>query len=225
MSDTRLREEICRYGRSLFERGLTPGSSGNISMRLDDGGWLVTPTNASLGFLDPGRISRLDAGGRLISGDKPTKEIPLHSALYESRGSARAIVHLHSTHAVALTMLPEIDPRAALPPMTPYYLMRAGETALVPYYRPGDPAVADAIRGLAGKYASVLLANHGPVVAGDSLEAAVFATEELEETAKLYLLLRNLSPRYLSPQQVLDLASTFKLDLPSLDDHEGHDHG
>ncbi len=142
-----------------------------------------------------------------------------------SRGSARAIVHLHSTHAVALTMLPEIDPRAALPPMTPYYLMRAGETALVPYYRPGDPAVADAIRGLAGKYSSVLLANHGPVVAGDSLEAAVFATEELEETAKLYLLLRNLNPRYLSPQQVLDLASTFKLDLPSLDDHEGHDHG
>ncbi|WP_081162906.1 aldolase [Ensifer aridi] len=225
MSDARLREEICRYGRSLFERGLTPGSSGNISLRLDDGGWLVTPTNASLGFLDPARISRLDAGGELVSGDKPTKEIPLHSALYETRGSARAIVHLHSTHAVALTMLPEIDPRAVLPPMTPYYLMRAGETALVPYYRPGDPAVADAIRGLAGKYSSVLLANHGPVVAGDSLEAAVFATEELEETAKLYLLLRNLNPRYLSPAQVADLVKTFGLDLPSHDDHEGHDHG
>ena len=225
MSDARLREEICRYGRSLFERGLTPGSSGNISLRLEDGGWLVTPTNASLGFLDPARISRLDAEGRLLSGDKPTKEIPLHTALYDTRGSARAIVHLHSTHAVALTMLPEIDPRAALPPMTPYYLMRAGETALVPYYRPGDPAVADAIRGLAGKYSSVLLANHGPVVAGDSLEAAVFATEELEETAKLYLLLRNLNPRYLSPQQVADLAKTFSLDLPSLCDHEGHDHG
>ncbi|MBP1886230.1 aldolase [Sinorhizobium mexicanum] len=225
MSENRLREEICRYGRSLFERGLTPGSSGNISLRLDDGGWLVTPTNASLGFLDPARISRLDAAGQLISGDKPTKEIPLHAALYETRGSARAIVHLHSTHAVALTMLPEIDPRAALPPMTPYYLMRAGETALVPYYRPGDPAVADAIRGLAGRYASVLLANHGPVVAGDSLEAAVFATEELEETAKLYLLLRNLNPRYLSPQQVDDLAKTFGLDLPSRSDREGHDHG
>jgi ribulose-5-phosphate 4-epimerase/fuculose-1-phosphate aldolase len=221
MSDARLREEICRYGRSLFERGLTPGSSGNISLRLEDGGWLVTPTNASLGFLDPARISRLDAGGRLLSGDKPTKEIPLHTALYDTRGSARAIVHLHSTHAVALTMLPEIDPRAALPPMTPYYLMRAGETALVPYYRPGDPAVADAIRGLAGKYSSVLLANHGPVVAGDSLEAAVFATEELEETAKLYLLLRNLNPRYLSPAQVADLAKTFGLDLPS---HHDHDH-
>ncbi|OAP36906.1 class II aldolase [Sinorhizobium glycinis] len=225
MSESRLREEICRYGRSLFERGLTPGSSGNISLRLDDGGWLVTPTNASLGFLDPARISRLDAEGRLVSGDKPTKEIPLHSALYESRGSARAIVHLHSTHAVALTMLPEIDSRAALPPMTPYYLMRAGQTALVPYYRPGDPAVADAIRGLAGKYSSVLLANHGPVVAGDSLEAAVFATEELEETAKLYLLLRNLNPRYLTPDQVTDLVKTFGLELPSHDDHEGHDHG
>ncbi|TBC89741.1 aldolase (plasmid) [Rhizobium leguminosarum] len=221
MSDARLREEICRYGRSLFERGLTPGSSGNISLRLEDGGWLVTPTNASLGFLDPARISRLDAEGRLLSGDKPTKEIPLHTALYDTRGSARAIVHLHSTHAVALTMLPEIDPRAALPPMTPYYLMRAGETALVPYYRPGDPAVADAIRGLAGKYSSVLLANHGPVVAGDSLEAAVFATEELEETAKLYLLLRNLNPRFLSPAQVADLANTFGLDLPS---HRDHDH-
>ncbi|MBY5336598.1 aldolase [Rhizobium leguminosarum] len=221
MSDARLREEICRYGRSLFKRGLTPGSSGNISLRLEDGGWLVTPTNASLGFLDPARISRLDAEGRLLSGDKPTKEIPLHTALYDTRGSARAIVHLHSTHAVALTMLPEIDPRAALPPMTPYYLMRAGETALVPYYRPGDPAVADAIRGLAGKYSSVLLANHGPVVAGDSLEAAVFATEELEETAKLYLLLRNLNPRFLSPAQVADLVNTFGLDLPS---HHDHDH-
>ncbi|WP_271899054.1 aldolase [Candidatus Phyllobacterium onerii] len=220
MSDARLREEICQYGRSLFERGLTPGSSGNISLRLDDGGWLVTPTNASLGFLDPARLSRLDAAGMLVSGDKPTKEIPLHSALYETRGSARAVVHLHSTHAVALTMLPEIDPRAALPPMTPYYLMRAGQTALVPYYRPGDPAVADAIRGLAGKYSSVLLANHGPVVAGDSLEAAVFATEELEETAKLYLLLRNLNPRYLSPAQVADLVTTFGLDLPVHDDHD-----
>jgi 3-dehydro-4-phosphotetronate decarboxylase len=224
MSESRLREEICTFGRSLFERGLTPGSSGNISLRLDDGGWLVTPTNASLGFLDPARISRLDKDGRVLSGDKPTKEIPLHSAVYETRSSARAIVHLHSTHAVALTMLPEINPRAALPPMTPYYLMRAGQTALLPYFRPGDPAVADAIRGLAGQYSSILLANHGPVVAGDSLEAAVFATEELEETAKLYLLLRNLNPRYLSPAQVDDLVKTFGLVLPCTEDHD-HDHG
>jgi len=224
MSDARLREEMCRFARSLFERGLTPGSSGNISVRLEDGGWLVTPTNASLGFLDPARIARLDAGGRLLSGDPPTKEMPLHSALYDSRSSARAIVHLHSTHAVALSLLPDIDPRAALPPLTPYYLMRAGQTALLPYYRPGDPAVAGAIKGLAGRYASVLLANHGPVVAGDTLEAAVFAMEELEETAKLYLLLRNLNPRSLSPAQVADLVKTFGLTLPEHGDH-GHSDG
>jgi ribulose-5-phosphate 4-epimerase/fuculose-1-phosphate aldolase len=215
MNEARLREDVCRFGRSLFERGLTPGSSGNISLRLDDGGWLVTPTNASLGFLDPARLSRLDAQGRLAGGDAPTKEIPLHTALYETRNSARAIVHLHSTHCVALSMLPEIDPRASLPPMTAYYLMRVGQTALVPYYRPGDPAVADAIRGLAGKYSAVLLANHGPVVAGESLEAAVFATEELEETAKLYLLLRGLNPRYLTPQQITDLVKAFGLTLPA----------
>ncbi len=218
MNESGLREAICRFGRSLFERGLTPGSSGNISLRLEDGGWLVTPTNASLGFLDPARLARLDAGGRRLSGDPPTKEIPLHGALYDTRAQSRAIVHLHSTHAVAVTMLPEIDPRAVLPPMTPYGLMRAGQTALIPYYHPGDPAVADAIRGLAGRYSSVLLANHGPVVAGDTLEAAVFATEELEETAKLYLLLRGLNPRYLTPVQVADLAATFGLDLPH------HDH-
>ncbi len=213
LTETGLREEICRLGRSLFERGLTPGSSGNISAKLDDG-WLVTPTNASLGSLDPARLSRLDAQGRLVSGDAPTKEVPLHTALYQTRGAARAVVHLHSTHSVALSMLPEIDPRAALPPMTAYYLMKCGSTALVPYYRPGDPAVADAIKGLAGKYSSVLLANHGPVVSGESLEAAVFAIEELEETAKLYLLLRGLNPRYLSPEQVKDLTKTFGLTLP-----------
>lgn len=214
MNENRLREDICRFGRSLFERGLTPGSSGNISLRLDDGGWLVTPTNASLGFLDPARISRLDADHRLIGGDAPTKEIPLHAALYETRGSARAVVHLHSTHSVAVSMLPDLDPRAALPPLTPYYLMRCGPTALVPYYRPGDPAVADAIKGLAGKYASVLLANHGPVVAGETLEAAVFAMEELDETARLHLLLRGMNPRTLSPQQIDDLVKVFGLSLP-----------
>src|SRR5215831_1670540 len=219
--ETTIREHICRLGRSLFERGLTPGSSGNISVKLDDGGFLVTPTNASLGFLDPARLSRLDASGRLLSGDAPTKEVPLHNALYQTRVGARAVVHLHSTHSVALSMLPEIDPRAALPPMTAYYVMKCGQTALVPYYRPGDPAVADAIKGLAGEYSSVLLANHGPVVSGDTLEAAVFAIEELEETARLYLLLRGLNPRFLSPEQVKDLVKVFGLTLP---EHEHKPH-
>jgi ribulose-5-phosphate 4-epimerase/fuculose-1-phosphate aldolase len=210
--ETRLREEICRFARSLFERGLTAGSSGNISVRLSDGGWLSTPTNASLGFLDPARLSRLDESGRLLSGDAPTKELPLHTALYATRSDAGAIVHLHSTHSVAVSMLPDIDPADVLPPLTAYYVMRVGRTALVPYYRPGDPAVADAIRGLAGRYTSVLLANHGPVVAGAGLEAAVYAMEELEETAKLRLLLNGLNPRILTRAQVRDLVDHFGLD-------------
>lgn len=216
MDEGKIREAICRFGRSLFERGLTSGSSGNISVRLSDGGWIVTPTNASLGFLDPARLSRLRADLSLHSGDAPTKEIPLHAALYQSRQSSRAIVHLHSTHAVAVSMLPEIDARAVLPPMTPYFLMRAGDVALIPYHRPGDPTVETAIRGLAGKYSSVLLANHGPVVAGETLESAVYAVEELEETSRLYLLLRGLNPRYLSRDQVEELAKSFNLELNSL---------
>jgi ribulose-5-phosphate 4-epimerase/fuculose-1-phosphate aldolase len=210
--ETRLREDVCRFARSLFERGLTAGSSGNISVRLSGGGWLSTPTNASLGFLDPARLSRLDESGRLLSGDPATKELPLHTALYATRRDAGAIVHLHSTHSVAVSMLPDIDPADVLPPLTAYYVMRVGRTALVPYYRPGDPAVADAIRGLAGRYASVLLANHGPVVAGTGLEAAVYTMEELEETAKLRLLLNGLNPRLLTRAQVRDLVDYFGLD-------------
>ncbi len=209
MSESALREAICRFGRSLFERGLTPGASGNISVRLDDGGWLCTPTDASLGFLDPARIARLDRNRTLLSGDKPTKEIPLHDALYDTRPDAGAVVHLHSTHAVALSTLPDLDPAEALPPITPYAVMRVGKLALIPYHMPGDPAVATAIRGLAGRHSAVLLANHGPVVAAKKLDAAVFAIEELEETAKLVLLLRNLNPRMLTPDQVAALVTKF----------------
>ena len=211
MDETTLREQICLFARSLFERGLTHGSSGNISIRLEDGGLLTTPTDSSLGFLDPARLTRLDASGRVLSGDPPTKEIPLHQALYETRAGAGAIVHLHSTHSVAVSMLPEIDPASVLPPLTAYSVMRVGRTALVPYYRPGDPAVAGAIRALGGRHAAVLLANHGPVVAGTTLEAAVNATEELEETARLYLLLRGLNPRLLTQAQVQDLVRHFRL--------------
>ena len=221
MTETELREQICVFSRSLFERGFTAGSSGNISLRLDDGGWLMTPTNASLGFLDPARLSRLDAQGRLVSGDPPSKEIPLHQALYESRSKAGAIVHLHSAHSVAVSMLPEIDPSDVMPPLTAYYVMRVGSTALLPYFRPGDPAVAGAIRGLAGRYSAVLLANHGPVVAGATLEAAIYATEELEETARLYLMLRGLNPRGLTQAQVDDLVARNGLELPG---HHAHIH-
>jgi ribulose-5-phosphate 4-epimerase/fuculose-1-phosphate aldolase len=205
MDEARVREGICRFGRSLFDRGLTHGASGNITVRLDDGGLLATPTNVSLGALDPGQLSRFNSEGRLVDGPQPTKEIPLHRALYEGRGTAGAIVHLHSTYSVAVSMLPEVDPNDVLPPLTAYYLMRVGRTALIPYHRPGDESVGAAIRGLAGRYSAVLLANHGPVVAGTSLEDAVWATEELEATSKLYLLLRGLQPNLLPADAVAAL--------------------
>ncbi|MDI4638654.1 MULTISPECIES: 3-oxo-tetronate 4-phosphate decarboxylase [Halomonadaceae] len=210
--DNRLREQIAVYGKSLFDRGLTMGSSGNISVRLDDGGWLMTPTNACLGRLDPARISRLDRDGRHLDGAKPTKESVLHMAMYGERPQSEAIVHLHSTHSVAVSCLPEVDPCDCIPPLTAYYVMRVGRLPLVPYHMPGDPALGDAVKGLAGKHSAVLLANHGPVVAGKSLEAAVYATEELEETAKLYLLLRGQNPRGLNEEQVAELEARFPRD-------------
>lgn len=210
--ENRLREQIVDFGRSLFERGLTAGSSGNISVRLDDG-WLLTPTNACLGRLDPARLAKLDWEGRLLSGDPPSKEAFLHRAMYEERQGAGAIVHLHSTHSAAVSCMHGLDHADCIPPLTAYFVMKIGRLPLIPYYRPGDSALGDAIRGLAGKHCAVLLANHGPVVSGTSLEAAVYATEELEETAKLFLLLRDAPTRPLNPEQIEELKSVFKLEL------------
>jgi ribulose-5-phosphate 4-epimerase/fuculose-1-phosphate aldolase len=208
-----LREQICLLARSLFDRGLTAGSSGNISARLDDGGLLVTPTGASLGFLDPARLSRFDAAGRLVEGDAPTKEMPLHAAFYDTRcAKTGAVVHLHSTHAVAYSMLPGVDPDSLLPPLTAYSIMRLGRVALLPYFRPGDPAMGDAVRGLAGRRSAVVLANHGPVVAAKDLEAAVYAIEELEETARLALLTHGANPRLLTEAQIRDVVTTFDVE-------------
>jgi 3-dehydro-4-phosphotetronate decarboxylase len=212
MTEARLREEMCTLGRSLFERGLASGSSGNLSARLEDG-FLLTPTGSSLGSLDPARLSKLDAEGRAVSGDPPSKEAFLHRGLYAGRAAALAIVHLHSTHATAVSCLPALDPGSCIPPLTPYFVMKIGRLPLVPYHRPGDPALGDAVRALAARHAAVLLANHGPVVSGASLEAAVQAAEELEETAKLFLLLRGLSPRALTPEQIEELRIVFRLDI------------
>jgi ribulose-5-phosphate 4-epimerase/fuculose-1-phosphate aldolase len=212
MNESALREEIVRFGRSLFDRGLTAGSTGNISVRLDDG-WLLTPTNACLGNLDPARLAKLDWQGRSISGDAPSKEAFLHRSLYEERQAAGAIVHLHSTHSAAVSCMGGLDHANCLPPLTAYFVMKIGRLPLVPYYRPGDPALGDAIKGLAGKHSAVLLANHGPVVSGSSLEAAVYATEELEETAKLFLLLRNTATSPLNNVQIEELKTVFKLDF------------
>ena len=207
--ETRLRDEICCFARSIFERGLTGGASGNISARLPDGTLLVTPTGASFGRLDPARLTRLDAGFRHLDGDPPTKEIPLHSAFYATRGSTGAVVHLHSTHSVALSILPDTDPEDAIPPLTAYAVMRLGRVRLLPYFMPGDPAMGEAVRDLAGAVPAVLLANHGPVVAGPDLAAAVYAMEELEETARLALLTRGMAPRRLTPDQVARITAAF----------------
>ena len=209
MSDSAGREAIARFGASLFQRGLSFGSSGNISVRCEDGGWLMTPTNASLGDLDPARIARLDASGRHLDGDRPTKESFLHQMMYSERSRSKAVVHLHSTHSVAVSCVTGLDAADVLPPLTAYYVMRVGTLPLVPYFPPGDRALAEAVRPLAGRHHAVLLANHGPLVAGDSLADAVYATEELEETAKLFLMLRNERLSLLTPAQVEALRSRF----------------
>ena len=207
-NESTLREEIVRTAKSIFDRGLTHGSTGNISAKLEDG-WLLTPTGSSLGTLDPAKLSKLDWNGNLISGDKPSKENFLHLAMYEERAKANAnigaVVHLHSTHSVAVSVLEDVDPNNVLPPITAYYVMRIGSLPLVPYFAPGDMKLADAVRRFAGKHHAVLLANHGPVVAGASLAAATDAVEELEETAKLFLLLQGQRIRTLDSAQVAAL--------------------
>ena len=208
--ESKARDSLAAFGRSMFERGLSFGSAGNLSMRID-GGWLMTPTNVSLGRLDPVRLSKLDDNGKHIGGDAPTKESLLHIAMYGARKSAGAVVHLHSTHSVAVSVLDGLDPDDALPPITAYAVMRVGKLKLLPYFPPGDPTLADAVGAVAAKHSSVLLANHGPIVAGTSLEAAVNAIEELEETAKLYLLLQGHATRFLDKEQVAALVAKYPI--------------
>lgn len=213
MSDeAKLREQICLLAKSIFDRGLTGGSTGNISARTDDGGLLVSPTGTSFGRLDPARLSRFDAWGKLVDGDAPTKEMPLHTAFYETRSKAGAVVHLHSCHSVALSMLPDVDPDNFLPPLTPYGIMKLGRVKLLPFFLPGDTAMGEAVRGLAGKRSAVMLANHGPVVAGKDVEAACNAVEELEDTARLALMTRGMNPRLLDEAQIRSLVTKFDIE-------------
>ncbi|MEL6196888.1 MAG: 3-oxo-tetronate 4-phosphate decarboxylase [Pseudomonadota bacterium] len=207
-AEAKLREDICLHARSMYDRGLTHGSSGNISARLDDGSLLVTPTGAALGRLDPAGLAHLAPDGRHLGGPEPTKEVPLHLAFYATRARTGAVVHLHSTHATALSILEDVDPEDVLPPLTAYSIMLLGRVRLLPYFRPGDPAMGTAVRELEGRFAAVLLANHGPVVAGTTLEKAVFAMEELEATARLDLLTRGLDRRPLTPEEIAGLTSS-----------------
>jgi ribulose-5-phosphate 4-epimerase/fuculose-1-phosphate aldolase len=209
---TALREQICLLAKSMFDRGLTGGSTGNISARTEDGGLLVSPTGTGFGRLDPARLSHFDAKGALIGGDPPTKEMPLHAAFYDTRSTAGAVVHLHSCHSVAWSMMPDVDADNFLPPVTPYAIMKLGRVKLLPFFRPGDPAMGEAVRGLAGKRSAVMLANHGPVVAGKDVEAACNAIEELEDTARLAMLMRGVPARLLNEAQVRDLVTHFDVE-------------
>jgi ribulose-5-phosphate 4-epimerase/fuculose-1-phosphate aldolase len=209
MSEAELRQQLVALGASLFARGFSVGSAGNISVRLADG-YLITPTNSSLGWLDAGRISKLDLSFAHLSGDRPSKEVFMHRAFYASRPDAGAVVHLHSSMATAVACLVDVDQGNPIPPLTPYFVMRVGRRMpVVPYYRPGDAAMEPAIAAAARDAKAVLLANHGPVVSGQTLRDAVFAAEELEEAAKLFLLLRTANPRVLNEAQVADLLDTF----------------
>ncbi|WP_049730963.1 aldolase [Rhizobium ecuadorense] len=210
--ETRLRDLMCTLAKSLFDRGLTHGSTGNISARTADGGLLVSPTGSSFGRLNPARLSRFDATGQHVDGDLPTKEMPLHKAFYDTRSQAGAVVHLHSCHAVAWSLMPDVDEDDFLPPLTPYAIMQLGRVKLLPFYRPGDPAMGDAVKGLAGKRSAVMLANHGPVVAGKDVEAACNAIEELEATARLAVLTCGCHRRLLNKGQVADIVSSFNVE-------------
>jgi ribulose-5-phosphate 4-epimerase/fuculose-1-phosphate aldolase len=209
MTESQARELMVELAASLFARGFSAGSAGNISMRIEDG-FLITPTNSSLGRLDPARISKLNQEFRHISGDPPSKEVFMHRAFYVTRTEAGAIVHLHSTLATAVACLPDVNSDNPIPPLTPYFVMRIGRRMpVIPYFRPGDPAMEPAIKAAAPDARAVLLANHGPVVSGKTLLDAVYAAEELEEAAKLYMTLRGQGPRTLTASQIDELLETF----------------
>jgi 3-dehydro-4-phosphotetronate decarboxylase len=199
-------QQLCDAGRVLAARGLTPGTSGNISLRVP-GGYLMSPTNTSLAELRPEDVSRLDARGEHTEGNAPTKERDLHLALYERRPEAQAIVHVHSTYAVALACLHHADPANVLLPLTPYALMRVGRLALVPYAKPGTPKLAAGVAALADRHAALLLANHGPIVAAPTLAAAVAAIEEIEEASKVQLLVAGRDARLLTEAEIAELLS------------------
>ncbi|MEM8653036.1 MAG: 3-oxo-tetronate 4-phosphate decarboxylase [Pseudomonadota bacterium] len=210
MNESKLREQICLLAKSLYDRGLAHGSTGNISVRCEDDGLLVTPTNSSFGFLDPAELTRFDRDGNQISGLKPTKEMPLHQAFYETRvAQTGAVVHLHSHYTVALSMMPDVDEDDLIPPITPYPIMKLGKVKLLPYFAPGDEAMGEAVRDLNGERSAVVLANHGPVVASKDIFSAVFAMEELEAAARLVLETRHNNPNMLTKEQIAALVAPF----------------
>ncbi|MBD9583681.1 aldolase [Delftia sp. DLF01] len=208
MSDeSRIREQICATGASLFQRGYTVGAAGNISARLHDG-WLITPTDACLGRLDPAELSKVDASGQWVSGAKPSKTLVLHRGIYANDGEARAVIHTHSTHLVALTLSGVWREDEVLPPITPYQVMKVGRIPLIRYRRPGDPQAAAEVAALAGQVRGALFERLGPVVWERSVEQASHVLEELEETARLWLMTHP-RPQPLDAAAIDELRTTF----------------
>ncbi len=187
---THLRARICAVGKSLYQRGYVHATAGNISVRLEEGGFLITPTDACLGTLEPEQLAHVDANDVHLSGGTPSKTLRLHRRIYQAAPHARCVLHTHSTHLVALTLAGVWSQQAVLPPITPYFVMKVGQVPLVPYAAPGDAGVAVAVGTLAGRAATraVVLERLGPVVWSESPESASAVLEELEETARLYLL-------------------------------------
>lgn len=238
LTETQAREEICRVGKSLFERGYVHATAGNISVRLDasaGGGFLITPTDACLGFLDPARLARLDADAKQLSGDTASKTIALHTGIYAAASAfdpaTRCVIHTHSTHCVALTLQMAVQQtvqrevqhkqggrereRELLPPLTPYFVMKVGHVPVIAYCRPGDPVAADHVAAAIKQYSergtplrAVMLERLGPNVWHDSPAAAMATLEELEETAKLWHVTRG-EPAALTAGQIDELRQTF----------------
>lgn len=207
MTEQQAREEMVRLGASFFQRGYATGSAGNLSMRLEDGTLLATPTGSCLGELVADRLSKVTPEGEWIGGDKPSKEISFHRAIYLNNPQAGAIVHLHCLYLTALSCLEGLDTQNCIRPFTPYVVMRVGDVPVVPYYRPGDARLGEDLAKLAPHYKAFLLANHGPVVVGKTLRQAADNTEELEETARLIFTLGDRPIRYLNDAEVAELRS------------------
>lgn len=209
MNHSDLREQMVSLAHSMFMRGYSSGGAGNLSARLPDGGFLVTPTNSSFGSLDPATLSELDAEGNWIAGDKPSKESVMHLAFYRQRPDIGGVVHLHSPALTALSCLPDLNAADCLPPVTPYFVMRIGKLPLIRYLRPGHAGLADEVAKLAPDHNAMLLANHGPVIGGANLREATFNAEELEDTARLWFTLRPFGMVTLTDEQVAELHSVY----------------
>lgn len=210
MTEQEQKEQMVVLARSFYDRGYSVGGAGNLSVRLSEERFLVTPTGSSLGRLRAERLSVLDREGRLLSGDKPSKESVFHLAMYRRNPECQAIVHLHSTYLTALSCLQGLDERNALKAFTPYYVMRVGALPVIPYYPPGHPDIARELEARAMDGRAFLLANHGVVVTGSDLVDAVDNTEELEETARLFFILKGQDIRYLTDEEVRDLKNRGK---------------